>query len=61
MKYKSHALLESLSEDVRKIILQAGRLESLPAKLLQQQPSAGPHSFVESLTYDELNRNGQYK
>lgn len=58
MKYKSHALLESLSEDVRKIILQAGRLESLPAKLLQQQPSAGKWSVAQIL--DHLNIYARY-
>lgn len=53
MKYNSNALIESLQGDVRQIILQAGKIKSMPVNLLETQP--GPEQWSVAQVLEHLN------
>lgn len=58
MKYNSLVLLESLQADVKQIILQANKLETLSADILQRQPAADKWSVAQVL--EHLNIYARY-
>lgn len=51
MTYNSEALLDSLSTDVRDIILAAEKLRKLPDHLITQQPGPGQWSIAQVLAH----------
>jgi uncharacterized damage-inducible protein DinB len=51
MTYNSNALLDSLSADVRDIILAAEKLRKLPTDLLTQSPGPGRWSIAQVLAH----------
>ena len=51
MTYNSNALLDSLTADVREIILASEKLQKLPASLLAQPPAPGKWSIAQVLAH----------